>query len=79
MRALPIIDKGLMRLRAYVPYPSLIRDWSPLFSPAPYAPFCGSIARYGLRIKNPRKATGTDFIPLKVIKFASNVTDSHLL
>ena len=25
------------------------------------------------RIKNPRKATGSDFIPLKVIKFASNV------
>ena len=27
---------------------------------------------------NPRKATGPDCIPLKVIKFASNVTDSHL-
>ena len=37
-----------------------------------------SIVRYGLRLKNPRKATGPDFIPLKVIKFASNVIDSHL-
>ena len=31
-----------------------------------------------LKLKNPRKATGPDFIPLKVIKFASNVIDSHL-
>ena len=37
-----------------------------------------SIVRYGLRLKNPRKATAPDFIPLKVIKFASNVIDSHL-
>ena len=37
-----------------------------------------SIVRYGLRLKNPWKATGPDFIPLKVIKFASNVIDSHL-
>ena len=37
-----------------------------------------SIVKYGLRLKNPRKATGPDFIPLKVIKFASNVIDSHL-
>ena len=36
-----------------------------------------SIVRYGLRIENPRKPTGPDFIPLKVIKFASNVIDSH--
>ena len=34
--------------------------------------------RYGLRLKNPRKAAGPDFIPLKVIKFDSNVIDSHL-
>ena len=33
---------------------------------------------YDLRLKNPRKATGPVFIPLKVIKFASNVIDSHL-
>ena len=38
----------------------------------------GSIVRHGLRFKNPKKATGPDFIPLKVIKFASNVIDSHL-
>ena len=37
-----------------------------------------SIIRYGLRLKNPREATGPDFIPLKVIKFASNVIDSYL-
>ena len=37
-----------------------------------------SIVRYDLRVKNSRKATGLDFIPLKVIKFASNVIDSYL-
>ena len=37
-----------------------------------------SIVKYGLRLKIPRKATGQDFISLKVIKFASNVIDSHL-
>ena len=37
-----------------------------------------SIVRYGLRLKNLRKATGPDFIPLKVIKLASSVIDSHL-
>ena len=37
-----------------------------------------STVRYSLRLKNPREATGPDFIPLKVIKFASNVIDSHL-
>ena len=37
-----------------------------------------SIVRYALRLKNPRKVTGPDFIPLKFIKFASNVIDSHL-
>ena len=28
--------------------------------------------------QDPRKATGPDFIPLKFIKFGSNVIDSHL-
>ena len=37
-----------------------------------------SIIRYGLRLKNPREATGPDFIPSKVIKFASNIIDSYL-
>ena len=37
-----------------------------------------SVVKYGLRLKNPRKVTGPDFIPLKVIKFASKVIDSHL-
>ena len=30
------------------------------------------------RVKITRKATGLDFIPLKVIKFLSNVNNSHL-
>ena len=30
------------------------------------------------RVKITRKATGLDFLPLKVIKFLSNVTNSHL-
>ena len=33
--------------------------------------------RYDLRFKNPRKATGPGFIPVKVIKFTSNIIDSH--
>ena len=37
-----------------------------------------SIVKYDLRFKNPRKATGPDFIPLKVIKFTSNVIDPYL-
>ena len=37
-----------------------------------------SFVKYGLRLKKPRKATGPDFIPLTVIKFASNIIDSHL-
>ena len=37
-----------------------------------------SIVKYGLRRKSPRKATGPDFISLNVIKFASNVINSHL-
>ena len=37
-----------------------------------------SIVRYSLRLKNPRKAIGPDFAPLKCIKFASNVVDTHL-
>ena len=36
------------------------------------------IVSYVLKLKNPRKATGLDFTPLKVIKFASNVIDFHL-
>ena len=37
-----------------------------------------SIVRYGLTLKNPKKATGADFISLKVIKFALIVINSHL-
>ena len=31
-----------------------------------------------VRLKNHRKATGPNFIPLKFIKFTSNGVDSHL-
>ena len=37
-----------------------------------------SIVRYGLRLKNPRRATGPGFVPLKVIKFALYAIDSQL-
>ena len=72
--------------RAYAPYPSLIRalrTCAPLLTNKRLTRLflscvVFSVVRYGLRLKNPRKATGPDFIPLKVIKFASNVIDSHL-
>ena len=68
LRTLPIIDARLTPLHAYAPYPSLIRALRVFFV------FCCvvSFLRYCLRLKNPRKAKGPDFIPLKVIKFASN-------
>ena len=72
----------LRALRALAPYPSLIRACAPSLTNKRlthlFLPFVVSIVRYGLKLKNPRKATGPDFIPLKVIKFASNVIDSHL-
>ena len=37
-----------------------------------------SILRFCLRLKNSRKATSLDFIPLKVIKFSSDVIESLL-
>ena len=37
-----------------------------------------SVVGYCLKLKDIRKATGPDFIPLKVTKFASNIIDSHL-
>ena len=71
MRALLIIDK---RLSAYA---SLL---SPISALRAFFVLCCAalILSHDLRFKNPRKATGPDFIPLKVIKFASNVIDSHL-
>ena len=74
-------------LRSYASYPSLIRALRarvPLLSPisalrAFFVLCCVvSIVRYSLRLENPRKATGPDFISLKVIKFASDVINSHL-
>ena len=90
--ALPIIDTCLTRLHVCVPYasyPSLICTYVP-YAPArlylPISALCAfflscvvvSIVRYTLRLKNFRKATAPDFIPLKFIKFASNVIDSHI-
>ena len=74
------------KLRAYAPYPSLIRALRACASLLTNKRLthlflsCGvvSILRYALRLKNPRKATGPDFIPLKFIKIPSNVIDSHL-
>ena len=82
----PSLTRALL---TYAPYPLLIHACAPthlrvftLTNSAMRAFFLScvvvSIARYDLRLKNPRKATGPDFIPLKVIKFASNVIDSHL-
>ena len=72
LRALPIINRRLTRLRAFTLMNKCFTR--------PFFVLCCvvSIARNGLRLKNPRKATGPDFIPLKVIKFASDVIDSHL-
>ena len=79
--------------KAYAPYPSLIRALllintrlTRLYShqSGPYVHFfllcCAVlIVRYGLRLKkSPRKATDPAFIPVKVIKFTSDVIDSHL-
>ena len=72
-----------VRLRAYLSYPSLIRACLPLLTNKRLRHLflscvVVSIVSCGWRLKNPRKATGPDFIPLKVIKFASDVIDSHL-
>ena len=73
LRALPVINTRLTCLRACVTNKHLTR----LF--CVFVLCCVvSIVRYGLRFKNPRKATGPDFIPLKFVKFAANVIDSHL-
>ena len=69
LRALPIIDT---RLRAYTSYPSLIRACASLLTNKRLTRLflscvVVSIVRYGLRLKNPRKATGPDFVPLKFI------------
>ena len=77
------VTQWSLRLRAYTPYPSIIRDCAPLLTNKRLTCLflscvVVSIVRYTFRLKNPRKATGPDFIPLKFIKFASNVIDSHL-
>ena len=73
----------------YAPYPSLpapehLHTLRPLLSPISglsvffFVFSCiVSIVRYGVRLKNPGKATGPDSIPLKVIKFASNVIEDY--
>ena len=72
-------------MRAYSSLTRACAPYSPLLSPIrPLRAFfllcCAVlIVRYGLRLKkNPRKATGAAFIPVKVIKFTSDVIDSQL-
>ena len=67
----PIIDRRLMSLHAFI---LTNKHLTRLFLSCVVV----SIIKYSLRLKNPRKATGPDFIPLEVIKFASNVIDSYL-
>ena len=76
LRALPIINRcqRLRALRACTPLLTNKR-LTCLFLSCVVVP----IVRYGLRLKNPREATGPDFIPLKVIRFASNVIDSYVM
>ena len=38
---------------------------------------CVVVSKERLKLKSPRKATSPDFIPLKVMKLASNIVDSH--
>ena len=71
LRALPIINTRLTCLHAFT---LINKHLTRLFLPC----FVFLIVRYGFRLKNPRKATGPDFICLKVIQFASSVIDSHL-
>ena len=83
MRAYAPYPSLIRALRICAPYPSLIRACASLLTNKRLTRLflsCVviSIARYALRLKNPRKAAGPDFIPLKGIKFASNVIDSHL-
>ena len=70
-------------LRVYTSYPSLIRDCAPLLTNKRLTRLfmscvVVSVVRYSLRLENPWKVTGPDFIPLKVINFTSNVIDPHL-
>ena len=83
LRVLPITNT---RLRTCAPYPSLIhalRACAPLISPITalqviFIWSCSFNCKVRLKTEIPRKATGTDFIPLKVNKFASNVINSGL-
>ena len=71
-------------LNACSPYPSFIRACTLSLSlisvlRALFVLCCVvSIVSYGLKLKNPRKATSPEFIPLKIIKFASNIIGSQL-
>ena len=74
-----------LRLRAL----RIIDTYTRAFTPPPPSPpnksfffvLCCvvSIVRYSLKLKNPRKATCSDSISQKFIKFASNVIDSPFL
>ena len=75
LRALHILNT---RLRSYVHYAPAFTFTNKRFTRLFLSCVVVSIVKYGLRLKNPRKATRPDFILVKVIKFASIVIDSHL-
>ena len=66
-------------IQYYKNHPSLIKikenfkNLAPFDFPKPTIEDISSI----IKLLNPRKATCSDFIPLKVIKFASGIIDSH--
>ena len=76
--ALPIIDTHFARLCALPIIDARLRSFT-LTNKCLTRFFCIVFCCFSckLRIKNLRKGTGPDFIPLKVIKFASNVIDPH--
>ena len=93
MHALAPCPSVMHALRAYASYPLLIRACAPTrlsclhaFAltnkrlTGPFFVLCCvfSVKRHGFRLKNSEKATDPDFIPLKIIKFASDVINSHL-
>ena len=67
-------------IQCYKNHPSIIKIKENFKNLAPFHFSKPTVEDISLIIKsfNPRKATGPDCIPLKVIKFASNVIDFHL-
>ena len=70
LHALPIVDTHFTRLCAFI---LINKPLTRIFLSCVV-----SIVRYSLTTKNLGKAIRRHFIPLKVIKYASNVIDSYL-